>query len=128
MSKGSATAQLLGNLTKDPELTSTNNGKNVLSFTLAINHNKETTSFIDCVAWEKTAENIAQYTKKGQQLFVSGRLVQRTWEKNGEKRSRVEVSVQEAVFTASALEKRETTDVVPDEVEDTPIDISSIPF
>ena len=56
---------LIGRLTKAPELKSTPNGKSVVNFTLAVQRDKETSDFINCIAWSKTAEILAQYTSKG---------------------------------------------------------------
>ena len=67
---------LIGRVTKDPELKSTQNGKTYCNFTLAITRefNKEETDFINCVAWEKKAETIEKYVKKGYKLGIIGRI------------------------------------------------------
>lgn len=110
--RGFSKAIIAGNLTRDPELRSTPNGASVCSFSVAVNRvyrdqsgeNKEDVSFIDCTAWGKLGEMIANYAKKGSGVLVSGRLSQRTWEdKNGGgKRSRVEIVVEDFNFTGSA--------------------------
>ena len=74
---------LIGRLTKDPELKYTNNGKGNTRFTLAVQRNKDETDFINCVAWEKTAENIAEYFKKGSQIAVQGAIRTGNYEKDG---------------------------------------------
>lgn len=74
---------LIGRLTKDPELKYTNNGKANTRFTLAVQRNKEETDFINCVTWEKTAENIAEYFKKGSQIAVQGAIRTGSYEKDG---------------------------------------------
>lgn len=74
---------LIGRITKDPELKYTNNGKANTRFTLAVQRNKEETDFINCVAWEKTAENIAEYFKKGSQIAVQGSIRTGSYEKDG---------------------------------------------
>ncbi len=79
---------LAGNLTRDPELRYTPKGTAIASFTLAVNRKwksetgelKEEVSFIDVEAWDKRAETIAQYLKKGRPFLVEGRLRQDTWE------------------------------------------------
>ena len=77
---------LTGNLTKDIELRTTQSGTNVANATIAVNGYKEDdTSFIDLVLFGKTAETAAKYTTKGQQIGVSGRLQQRSYEKDGRK-------------------------------------------
>lgn len=126
---------LLGNLTRDPELRTTPNGTAVCSFTLALNRSykvndqwQEATDFVDCVAWAKLAEQITGYTQKGNPLFVSGRLQSKSWEQDGQKRSKVEVVAQDVVFLT-----KDTVDSMPHEtvlkdIPDGPIDTSSIPF
>lgn len=97
-------AVLLGRLTADPEMRSTNSGKKVTSFTLAVNRNGKDagTDFIDIVAWEKTAEFVCRYFRKGQQVAVSGRISTRSWEdQNGGKRKSVEVVAEEVHFAES---------------------------
>ena len=74
---------LIGRMTKDPELKYTNNGKGNTRFTLAVQRNKDETDFINCVAWEKTAENIAEYFKKGSQIAVQGAIRTGSYEKDG---------------------------------------------
>ena len=73
----------IGRLARDPELKYTQAGKAVASFTVAVNRgfgkDKEA-DFINCVAWEKTAENLANYTAKGSQVGISGRLQVRNYE------------------------------------------------
>lgn len=97
---------LMGNLTRDPELRSTPNGSQVASFSLAINRTwknasgeqQEAVDYIDCNIWGKPAEIITQYMKKGSGILVSGRLQQRSWEQEGQKRSKVEVVVEDFNF------------------------------
>lgn len=87
---------LIGRLTKEPELKSTSNGNKVISFCLAVDRRtkEKATDWIDCVAWNKTAEIIAQYCHKGKMLSVTGSLQTRTWEGNdGNKHKVTEVNV-----------------------------------
>ena len=88
---------LIGNLTRDPELTQTQNGTSVCKFTLAINDgygDKKKVYYIPCVAWKGTGETISKYNQKGTRLGVVGRLTQRTWDdKEGNKRTAFEVVV-----------------------------------
>ena len=93
---------LIGRTTRDIELKYTPSGAAVCSFTLA-NGRKvkdvEQTSFIDCVAWQKSAEIIAQYVAKGHRIAVEGRLQQRSWDdQDGKKRSKIEVVVENFQF------------------------------
>lgn len=80
---------LIGRLARDPELKYTNTGKAVASFTVAVNRGfgkDQEADFINCVAWEKTAENMANYTAKGSQVGISGRLQVRSYENNERKK------------------------------------------
>ena len=100
---------LIGRLTADPTLRYTPSGAAVCSFTLAngrtftqSGEKKEQTSFIDCVAWQKTGEIIAEYCKKGHRIAIEGRLQQRSWDdQDGKKRSKVEVVVDNFQFLES---------------------------
>ena len=136
---------LLGNLTRDPELRYTPGGLAVASFALAINHRyrasgggeesaphgegdkskdyKEEVSFIDCVAWNKTAEFISGNFVKGQGIFVSGRLQQRRWEKDGAKMSKLEIVVEDAQFTTPKKEKMDVATL-----DDGPVQDEEVPF
>lgn len=94
-------AILMGRLTAQPELRSTQSGKKVCSFTLAVNRpGKDSgTDWIDVVAWEKTAEFVSKYFTKGMQVAVKGRIQTRNWEdNNGNKRKSVEVVAEEVHF------------------------------
>jgi len=98
----------MGRLTRDPELRSTQSGKAVTSFTLAVdrdfggNGEKPETDFIDCVAWQGTAEFVSKYFQQGHMAAVSGRLQIRDWtDKNGNKRRSAEVLVDHVYFGGS---------------------------
>lgn len=124
--------QLIGNLTKNPELKQTNNGNSVTSFSLALNRSvkngdtwDEVTDYVDCVAWGKLADTVAEYVNKGQKLFVQGRIQTRSYDKDGQKRYVTEVVVSDVVFMDS---KAKTQDVVPEDIDDNTIDLSTIPF
>jgi len=100
---------LMGNLTRDPELRQTPNGQNVCSFSLALNRSykdgsgewQEVTDYIDIVAWGPLAERVAQYLTKGRRCLVQGRLQSRSWEQDGQKRSKVEVLANDVTFLDS---------------------------
>ena len=77
---------LMGRMVRNPELKYTSSGKAYANFTLAVQKNKNEAEFIDCTAWEKTAETIAEYFKKGSKILIQGRLSVSDYEKNGEKR------------------------------------------
>ena len=77
---------LMGRMTRDPELKYTSSGKAYANFTLAVQKTRDEAEFIDCVAWEKTAENIAEYFGKGNRILIQGRLSVSSYDQNGEKR------------------------------------------
>ena len=102
----------LGNLTRDPEVRYAANGTAVCGFSLAINHSYKTATgekkdevlFMECTAFGKTAETLAQYTKKGRSLLVTGRLKSNEWEdkQTGAKRSKIGCVVDSFQFIGSA--------------------------
>lgn len=96
---------LQGRITKDPELKQTKTGKKVCSFTVAVDKRGKDagTNFIDCVAWEGRGETISKYFKKGSPILVTGRLDQQTWEKDGMKRSKLMVIVDDFNFIGSKI-------------------------
>ncbi|MBR5647979.1 single-stranded DNA-binding protein [Candidatus Saccharibacteria bacterium] len=144
--RGFSKAIIVGNLTRDPELRSTPNGSSVCSFSVAVNRTfrdsngeqKEDVSFIDCSAWGKLGEMISQYAKKGTGVLVSGRLSQHGWEdKEGNKRSRVEIVVEDFNFTTNAnrgdgaasnsAESQAAPADIPSDIPEE-IDLSEVPF
>ena len=92
---------VMGRLVRDPEIRRTNSGKAVCSFTIACDKpgKDNGASFIDCVAWEKTADFIGNYFIKGSAIIVEGRLESRQYEtKDNQKRTVTEVVVSQAHF------------------------------
>mgnify|MGYP004447611927 CR=1 FL=1 len=95
---------LIGNLTRDPEVRQLTTGQNVTSFGLAISRqfvsmrgeSREETCFVDVDAWGRTGEIVAQYCRKGNPLFVEGRLRYDQWDdrETGKKRSRLSVTAE----------------------------------
>ena len=73
---------ITGNLTRDPELRRTGDGKAVASFCVAVKrpYTKDKTDFIDCVAWGQIAEFVSKYFAKGSGIAVDGFYTTRTWE------------------------------------------------
>lgn len=150
MAKGFNKVILMGNLTRDVEMRTTPSGQSVANFSLAVTRswkgqdgqNQDQTSFINCVAWGKVGEIIAQYVSKGSPLLVSGRLDQRSYEdKDGNKRQAVEVVVEDFNFigggrgdsadmpaASSSSNSSKSKDVVIEDIDDKPIDLSEIPF
>ncbi len=127
---------LIGRLTKDVEVRTTTTGKNVGSFTLAVDKSTgDGADFFDCVAWEKTADLLSQYTGKGSKIHVEGSLQQRSWDDkdSGAKRSKVEVVVRDVTFLdsksdASGNTSTQAKDNAPQDIDEKPIDLSEIPF
>lgn len=85
-------AIIIGRLTKDPELRSTPTGRNVCQFSVAVNrtytnqNGEREADFINCVVWDKQAENLSKYQKKGNQIAVEGRIQTRNYDdKDGKK-------------------------------------------
>lgn len=97
---------IMGRLTADPELRSTQNGTSVTQFTVAVDRNyskqgeEKQTDFINCVAWKQSADFICRHFGKGRMIAVEGRLQSRTYDdKNGAKHYITEVIVENASFT-----------------------------
>jgi single-strand DNA-binding protein len=154
---------LMGNLTRDPELRQTPSGQNVCSFSLALNRSykgadgnwQEATDYIDIVAWGPLGERVAQYLSKGRPCLVNGRLQSSSWEKDGQKRTKVEVNAQDVTFLGGAggegggsnggggyqsgssdsgsssskpAPAKKKDDVVIQDIGDEPINLDDIPF
>lgn len=148
---------LMGNLTRDPELRQTPNGQSVCSFSLALNRSfkgadgnwQDATDYIDVVAWGPLGERVAQYLTKGRPCLVNGRLQSRSWEQDGQKRSKVEVNAQDVTFlgggqgeggsngggsyaaaggATSAAPAKKKDDIVIEDIGDEPINLDDIPF
>lgn len=95
---------IMGRLTKDPELRRTGTGTAVTSFAIACNrdYGDKEADFVECVAWKNTAEFIANHFAKGSMAIVSGRLQLRKWEdRDGNKRTTPEVVVDNIYFGES---------------------------
>jgi len=119
---------LIGRLTKDPELRKTKTGISVTSFTLAFTNRAKnadgtfSSSFITCNAWNKTAEIVVEYCKKGSQVCVDGSLLERKYKrKDGTNASVVEVTIENLELlgrrdsSTTTKEDSEPADYQPDE-------------
>lgn len=124
---------LVGRLTKDPELKTTNGGTSYASFSLAVNRSQkkgdkyeDVASFINCVAWGKyPGETIANHCKKGQRIGIEGRLQQRSWkDDNGGNHNITEVNVDGFEFLdakkdgESGNKSRQESDIPPPPSDD----------
>lgn len=139
---------LMGRLTRDPETRTTSTGKNITSFSIAVDRvgQDDQADFFDVTAWEKLGDLVAQYLSKGRRCLVQGRLRQDSWDdkETGKKRSRVEVVATDVTFldgpgdssdsgatrtnTAPRSQTSRSNDVTPEDIDDKPIDLSEIPF
>ncbi len=144
---------LMGNLTRDPEVRQTPGGQSVCSFGLALNRSfkgsdgqwQEATDFVDIVAWAQLGERIAQYLHKGSRVLVQGRLQYRSWEQDGQKRSKLDVVASDVTFldgrdgdgassssdssgSATSKPAPKKDDIVIEDIGDEPINLDDIPF
>ena len=99
-----------GNLTRDPELRATAGGTQVMSFGVAVNdrrRNQQTgewedyPNFVDCTMFGTRAEAVSRFLKKGQKVAIEGKLRYSSWERDGQRRSKLEVIVDEIEFMSS---------------------------
>ena len=99
-----------GNLTRDPELRSTAGGMPVLGFGVAVNDRRKNQqtgewedypNFIDCTMFRARAEALSRYLNKGTKVSIEGKLRWSQWEREGQKRSKIEVIVDELEFMSS---------------------------
>ena len=103
---------IMGRLTRDPELRSTQSGVSVASFTVACDRDfggrdggERQTDFIDCVAWRSTGEFVSKYFHKGSMIAVSGRLQSRKWQdREGNNRTNWEINADNVYFGESRRE------------------------
>lgn len=146
---------IMGNLTRDPELRQTPGGQSVVSFSLALNRSykdqsgewQEATDYIDVSAWGPLAERVAQYMTKGRRALVQGRLQSRSWDQDGQKRTKVDVLANDVTFLDGRGEGGEGSqsgsfsggnsgsngsnkkdDVVIQDIGDEPVNLDDIPF
>ena len=141
---------LMGRLTRDPEVRTTSTGKTITSFSLAVDRGgqDDQADFFDITAWEKLGELVSQYLSKGRRCLVQGRLRQDSWDdkETGKKRSKVEVVATDVTFLdgpsgdnagggsnyqsgpSNTTNKKKSEDVVIEDIDDKPIDLSEIPF
>lgn len=97
---------LMGRLTKDPELRKTQSGKSIASFRLAVRRDADNTDYIACVAWNNTAEFIERYFHKGNMLAITGHISTREYTDNDGKTHQItEVVAEKAYFTGEKAEK-----------------------
>lgn len=107
--------ELIGNVTADPEMRTTEGGSNMVSFSIATNRNwttdkgekKEDAEFHKCVAWNKLAELCSQLLSKGRKVYIEGRLQNRKWtDKEGAERQTTEIILNDMLI----LDSRKTAE------------------
>ncbi|MDB5161925.1 MAG: single-strand binding protein [Candidatus Saccharibacteria bacterium] len=139
----------MGRLTRDPEQRTTSTGKVIANFSIAVDRGgqDDAADFFEITAWEKLGELVMQYLGKGRRVLVQGRLRQDSWDdkETGKKRSRVEVTATDVTFLdgpngdsngggsqssapRSSASPSKSDDVVIEDIDDKPIDLSEIPF
>lgn len=102
------TVGISGNLTRDPEIRATTSGTTVLNFSVAVNERRKGKSgdwedyanFFDCVMIGNRADAISRFLSKGMKVAIQGKLHWSHWEKDGQKRSKVEIRVDDIDFIA----------------------------
>jgi len=113
---------LMGNLTRDIEIRHTSGNTAVGNFGIAVNRKfktqageqREEVAFVDCEAWGRTAEVMSQYLSKGRAVLIDGRLKLDQWEdKDGGKRSKLAVVVENFQFVDSGGDQGERQDLTP---------------
>ena len=136
---------LMGRLTREPEQRTTTTGKTIASFSIAVDRGgqEDAADFFNVTAWEKLGELVMQYLAKGRRVLVQGRLRQDTWDdkETGKKQSRIEVVATDVTFLdgpnggdsapaggSSSAPRSNSKDVVIEDIDDKPIDLSEIPF
>lgn len=105
-----------GNLTRDPQLRQTQGGMAILSLGVAVNDRRknqqtgeweDVPNFVDCVVFGTRAEKLAQFLAKGSKVAIEGKLRWSQWEKDGAKRSKLEVIVDEIEFMSRGGQQRQ---------------------
>lgn len=114
---------LSGNLTRDPEVRYTNTGKAYMHGSIAVNHARsknQSADFYNVVAWDKTAEFISKYFRKGSRILIEGRLQTSKYKnKDGVDVTGVDIVIENAEFAGGKKI---------DDLDDTPIDDLATPF
>lgn len=111
---------MAGRLTRDPELKELPNGNSVTNLGFVTNRTfksgdkgerKEEATFLDVKAWGGAGETITKYLKKGSPIFVEGRLTQESWETNGEKRSKLVITLENYKFISEGKKEEKKDDL-----------------
>lgn len=121
-----------GRITKDPELRKTQAHKSVLSFSIAVNkpNDKQSADFINCVAWEKTAEVICNYCHKGDEVVIAGHISTSTYDERSTGRKRTDTFVVVDRFEFGRQKQKKEDDKFSEFNTGTQVDITNeeLPF
>lgn len=128
------TLNIIGGLTRDPELSFTKNQKPFTKFSIGFQtgwgDNKKS-NYLDCVVWGKQAEVLSQYFRKGSRIGLTGEINQEQWESNGQKRSKIVLVVRDFDFIDKKSDNQQQSNSQP-QFNDMPADFVSnddeVPF
>lgn len=125
----------IGGLTKDPELSTTTNGKQVCRFSIGVKRDfttegQQDSDFFNCVAWGGLGETCGKYLKKGSKVLVEGQMLTHSYEKDNVKRTVYGVNVSKIEFLSNtkSSEKEDKAVDKKNEIELTPINDDMLPF
>ena len=139
MARGLNRCTFIGNLGKDPEIRYTGTGKAVANFSIAINESwkdadgqtQEKTEWVNVVAWEKLAEIIQQYVKKGSKVYIEGKMQTRSYDdKNhpGEKKYITEIVANQLIMLDSKQQGQSEAAPATEQAQAAPGNESDLPF
>lgn len=125
----------IGGLTKDPELSTTSNGKQVCRFSIGVKRDfttegQQDSDFFNCVAWGGLGETCGKYLKKGSKVLVEGQMLTHSYEKDNVKRTLYDINVSKIEFLSNtkSSEKEDKAVDKKNEIELTPISSEDLPF
>lgn len=136
----SSNVTIVGNITRDPELRFTPSGQANASFGVAVNRRTKKDgewvdadpSFFNVTCWQNLAENVAESLTKGTRVVVTGRLEQRSWEQDGQKRSTIDIIADEVApslrWATAQVVKAERSENTPRPTPAKAADVSDEPF
>jgi single stranded DNA-binding protein len=113
MPASSSSCHILGNLSKEPDFRRTQTGSAVCELSVAVNrrgnNGENEVSFLDVIAWGKTAENCRQYLSKGSQVYIDGYLKQEKWQdrNTGSNRSKIRIVAEKILFLNNRMAEKE---------------------
>lgn len=126
---------LVGGLTKDPELSTTSNGKQVCRFSIGVKRDftgadQPESDYFNCVAWAGLGETCGKYLKKGSKVLVEGQMLTHSYEKDNVKRTVYDVNVSKIEFLSNtkSSEKEDKAVDKKNGIELTPISSEDLPF